>query len=415
MISTHWRAPHEPAERELRLMDVLARQAADLIERTQAERRKDEFLATLAHELRNPLAPLRNVLEILHRSDDPRVIGQAQQMMRRQIDRMVRLVDDLLDLSRVTTGKFNLQKTRIQLADVVRSAVEDVKEMIHAAGHELVLRLPDAPVLLDADAVRLGQVFTNLLSNAAKYTPNGGRIELAAEPGADAVTVIVSDNGVGIPPASLERIFEMFGQLDTSIERGRGGLGVGLSLVKSLVEMHGGWVRASSDGSGKGSKFEIWLPTAAAAPVAHAASAHAPEPSIAVRRILVVDDNRDAADSLATLLQMLGHDVRTAFDGVEALEVAAEFRPDVALLDIGLPKISGYEVARHIRATRNNEVMLIAVTGWGQEADRKLSEEAGFDCHLTKPMTVQALQEALGGAAPGPMVLSTQPARAQTF
>jgi PAS domain S-box-containing protein len=406
MLSTHWRSVHRPSEQDLRRLDLYVRQAADFIERCrtdevlrEADRRKDEFLATLAHELRNPLAPVRNAIQILHfKGPATPELQWARDVIDRQMQQMTRLVDDLIDVSRITRGKLELRKERVELARVLQGAVETSRPLIDGAGHALTVALPSNPVYLDADLTRLAQVFSNLLNNAAKYSDRGGRIWLAAErQGSDAV-VSVRDTGIGIPKEMLPRIFDMFTQVDRSWQRAHGGLGIGLTLVKRLVEMHGGSVAASSDGPGKGSEFVVRLPI----PVAHRAAAArlTPDdratPAPARYRVLVVDDNNDAATSLSMLLNMLGYEMRTAFDGMAGLEAAAAFRPDFVLLDIGMPKLNGCEVARRIRAQPwGKEPVLIAVTGWGQAEDKQRIIEAGFDHHLVKPVDPTALASLL--------------------
>jgi PAS domain S-box-containing protein len=365
----------------------------------EADRRKDEFLATLAHELRNPLAPIRNALEIMRLAeDDGQAVGDARGLMERQLGQMVRLIDDMLDVSRITRGKLQLRRERIELAAVVNNAVETSRPLIEAAGHELSVILPPGPVHLDADPTRLAQVFANLLNNAAKFTNPGGRICLTAERQGGDVVVSVRDNGIGIPADRLPRLFEIFSQVAPALERSRGGLGIGLSLVKGLVEMHGGSVEGRSGGSGRGSEFLVRLPVSAEAPADGPARPGDPEgPAAPARcRILVVDDLRDAADTLALLLQMRGHDVRAARDGLEAVAAAEAFLPEVVLLDIGLPKLNGYQAARRIRQQPWGRGMtLVALTGWGQEEDKRRASEAGFDHHLTKPVDPAALEELL--------------------
>jgi len=365
-----------------------------------ADRRKDEFLATLAHELRNPLAPLRNGLQVMKlASGDAAAVEQARGMMERQLGQMVHLIDDLLDVSRITSGKLQLRKERVDLAGVVRSAVETARPLTEGSAHRLAVALPAEPVFLDADPVRLAQVFSNLLTNAAKYTDRGGRITLTAERHGGEVVVSVRDTGIGIAPEHLPRLFEMFSQVDSALERSQGGLGIGLSLVKGLVTMHGGGIEARSEGLGRGSEFVVRLPAAAGQasqrqqPVSGERAAARPR-----RRILIADDNRDAADSLAMMLRLAGHEVHAAYDGHEAAEAAAWFRPDIALLDIGMPRLNGYETARRIREEPwGKRVLLVATTGWGQEEDRRRASEAGFDHHLTKPVDPAALERLLSG------------------
>ncbi|MEO8213113.1 MAG: ATP-binding protein [Myxococcales bacterium] len=387
------------------ISDVTARKAAE-VELREADRKKDEFLATLAHELRNPLAPMRNGLEIARRSGDAATVTRLLGMMDRQLTHMVRLVDDLLDVSRISRGKLDLQRAPTDLAKVIDSAVETARPLITAHAHELVLHLPAVPITINGDFTRLVQVFANLLNNAAKYTPRGGRIDITVDrQGADAV-IRVRDNGVGIPADIAPTVFDTFTQGKRAIERAGGGLGIGLTLVRRLVEMHGGGVtiesppagRDSSDSRGPGSELIVRLPavfdTVAASPDSGAASA--PERSQRGLRVLVADDNIDALDSLTMLLQDMGHDVRSARDGEEALEGATAFRPHVAVLDIGMPKLDGNDVARRIRGEAwGKDIVLIALTGWGQSADRLRSKDAGFDHHLVKPLQIDLLEEFL--------------------
>jgi PAS domain S-box-containing protein len=355
----------------------------------EADRHKNEFLAMLAHELRNPLAPIRNALHILKMPGaNEELVQQAHGMMERQVEHVVRLVDDLLDVSRIIRGKIELRKQIVDLAAVVHRAVETAQPVLDAQGHELTLALPHRPVFVEADLVRLAQVISNLLNNAAKYTDQAGRIGLSVErDGPEAVQVRVRDSGLGIAPELLPRIFDLFVQGDRSLARSQGGLGIGLTLVKSLVEMHGGSVTAFSAGPGQGSEFIVRLPTM---------SAHKPEqrkgppetgaagPS---RRILVVDDNVDAAESTAMLLRLWGHEVQTVYDGVSVLETVRTFRPEMVLLDIGLPGITGYDVAKQLRQQpQDRRLILAAMTGYGQYDDRRRSQAAGFDFHLTKPL-----------------------------
>jgi PAS domain S-box-containing protein len=380
-----------------RIDDELRQMAADLAE---ADRRKDEFLATLAHELRNPLAPLRNGLEVLKRGVDDGAAGEnVRAMMERQLAQLVQLVDDLLDLSRISHGKIELRRQRVALSDVVQRAVETSRPLIEQRRHALDVTLPPRPLHVEADPTRLAQVFSNLLNNAARYTEPGGRISLAAQRVGGHAVVSVRDTGVGIPQEMLPKLFEMFSQFGSPLDRSQGGLGIGLSLVKRLVELHGGSVGARSDGPGKGSEFVVRLPLV---PSPRAARSEA-EPGQAAsggRRILVVDDNRDAADSLAMMLRLTGHETRTAHDGLAALEAGADFRPDLVLLDIGMPRLNGYEAARRIRREPwGRAAFLVALTGWGQDEDRRRSREAGFDAHLTKPCDLGALRELLDGLA----------------
>ncbi len=364
------------------------------------DRRKDEFLATLAHELRNPLAPIRNSLQILKMPRlDAAIAERSREMMERQVHHLVRLVDDLLDVSRVMRGKIELRKERVELASVVARAVETVQSLIEAQGHQLMVSLPPESLPLEADPVRLSQVVGNLLTNAAKYTEAGGRIRLTAQREGGEVVLRVRDTGIGIAPDMLPKVFDLFVQVDHSATRSQGGMGIGLTLVKNLVEMHHGTVEARSDGLGKGSEFVVRLPLSAQGREEKGdqdnggPSESAPSSG---HRLLVVDDNRDAADSLAMLLRLQGHEVRVAHDGPTALQMATDYRPEMVFLDIGMPGMDGYEVARRLRSQPGLEsVRLAALTGWGQEEDRRRSKEAGFDQHLVKPPEPQALDEVL--------------------
>ncbi|MEA2692084.1 MAG: hypothetical protein QOJ16_1471 [Acidobacteriota bacterium] len=365
----------------------------------EADRRKDEFLALLAHELRNPLAPLRNGLQVMRlAADNPGLVAKTRDMMDRQLFHMVRLIDDLLDVSRISRNKMELRRSRVLLADVVSSAVETARPALEEAGQELTVALPPEPVQLDADLTRLAQVFGNLLNNSAKYTGRGGHIWLTATLDGDQVIVAVRDNGIGIPASALPNIFDIFSQVDRSIERSTGGLGIGLALVKGLVEMHGGTVEAASPGPGKGSTFTVSLPVLKdrAEPSPGTPAEERPDSSGAKRRILVVDDNEDSAASMAMMLQLLGNDVRMAQDGIEAVEVAEQFRPQVVLMDIGMPRLNGYEATRRIREQPWGRGMtVIALTGWGQDGDRAKSREAGCDGHLVKPIDLPDLEKLL--------------------
>jgi PAS domain S-box-containing protein len=363
----------------------------------EADRRKDEFLALLAHELRNPLAPIRTGLELMRLAgDDPAIVDEVRVTMERQSQQMVRLIDDLLDVSRITRGTMELRKSRVELAAVVESAVETVRPMIDEMGHQLELQLPKHPIVVEADPTRLAQVVSNLLNNAAKYMPRGGRIDLVATRDQSTVTISVRDTGIGIPREMIDRIFDMFIQVDGSLERAQGGLGIGLTLVKRLVEMHGGSVEAKSDGVNRGSTFNVCLPIVVellAEPPE--TGGDNPQPS-GKRRILIVDDNENAATVLGMLLKALGNEVQTAFDGATAIELAERCRPDVVLLDIGMPKMNGYEAARRIREQPwGKNMVLAALTGWGQEDDKRRTREAGFDHHFVKPLDPAVLQKFL--------------------
>ena len=318
----------------------------------EQDQRKDEFLALLAHELRNPLAPLRNGLQVMRLAEgDAIAVGQARGVMDRQLSHMVRLIDDLLDISRINRNKMELRRSRVLLADAVSSAVESARPMIEDAAHKFTVSLPPESISLDADLTRLAQIFGNLLTNSAKYTPRGGQIWLAAERQGEDVVVCVRDNGIGIPAESLRSIFDMFSQVDRSIERTTGGLGIGLALVRGLVEMHGGTVMAESAGMGKGSMFTVRLPALESRPepVIVVEPPGGPAVNVPGRRILVVDDHQDSARSMARLLKLRGNEVRMAHDGIEAVEAAEEFHPDVILMDVGMPRLNGYEATRRIR------------------------------------------------------------------
>jgi two-component system CheB/CheR fusion protein len=370
----------------------------DVHEVKEADRRKNEFLAMLAHELRNPLAPIRNSLHVMQlKGGEAESVQAASEMMERQVGQMVRLVDDLLDVSRISQGRLELRKERTELAAVVSQAVEAARSLLAAEQHDLSITLPSQPLYLDADPVRLAQVVGNLLSNACKFTHRGGRIRLEVEREGDQAVVRVQDNGIGIAGEQLGRIFDLFMQVDTSLERSVSGLGIGLTLVKKLVELHGGAVEAKSAGVGRGSEFVLRLPLLLETAAARAAGPAAGESAFATpRRILIVDDNRDAAESLALLLGITGNQTQTAYDGLEAVETAEKFKPDLVLLDIGLPKLNGYEACRRIREQPWSRGMkLVALTGWGQEEDRSRASDAGFDSYMVKPVDYAALKALL--------------------
>jgi PAS domain S-box-containing protein len=363
-----------------------------------ADRKKDQFIALLAHELRNPLAPLRNGLEVLRLAQgDLLLTVQAREMMERQLGHLVRLIDDLLDISRISQNKLNLRRARLRMSDVVQSAVETVRSAIDAAGHDLQIRIPEEPIELDADLTRLSQVVANLLTNSAKYTEQGGKIWLTVEREGDYVILSVRDTGIGIPAESLPRIFDMFSQVDRSIERNTGGLGIGLALVKGLAEMHGGSAAAFSDGVGQGATFVVRLPIAKPqSPRPASGEVASSRRSSAPRRILVVDDNRDAADSMAMMLRLLGDEVFTAHDGLEGFEAADRHRPEIILMDVGMPRLNGFEATRQIRQMPWGRAMtIVALTGWGQETDRQQSRAAGCDGHLVKPVVLPDLERLL--------------------
>ncbi|MDN4053928.1 ATP-binding protein [Massilia sp. YIM B02763] len=383
--------------------DITAQRRVDLELRrlnddlAEQDRRKTEFLATLAHELRNPLAPIRNGLQLLRRAGhDAAAATRVQDIMERQLDHLVHLVDDLLDVARITRGQVELKPAWIELADVLNAAVETSTPLIETNRHRLDVRLPAEPLALYGDATRLTQVVSNLLNNAAKYTPRGGSIVLAAERDGDQALIAVSDNGIGIPADALDDVFTMFTQVSQESQAVPGGLGIGLSLVKSLVELHGGTISAASAGPNLGSVFTVRLPLGAAAPLRPRAADVAAH-SAGGLRVLVVDDNRDAAETLAALLAMMGHEAAVANDGHAALRMLAGLRPQVVFLDIGMPGMSGYEVAQAVRRNPDwDGVRLVALTGWGGSADRARTAAAGFDEHLTKPATLVAIESVLG-------------------
>jgi PAS domain S-box-containing protein len=364
----------------------------------EADRRKDEFLALLAHELRNPLAPLRNGLQVMRlAAGDANVVAKTRDMMDRQLSHMVRLIDDLLDISRISQNKIELRSSRVLLSDIISSAVETVRPAIDMAGLKLTLSLPREPIYLNADMTRLSQVFGNLLNNSAKYTEWGGHIWLTAAREGDHVAVAVRDTGIGIPVSALPKIFDLFSQVDRSIERSKGGLGIGLALVKGLVEMHGGTVQAASSGPGQGSTFTVRLPVLreSAEPLSQTIVEGLPAAG-SKRRILVVDDNHDSAASMAMMLELLGDEVRTANDGLEAVELAEQFSPQVILMDIGMPNLNGYEATQRIREQPwGRDMMIVALTGWGQDVDQARSKEAGCDGHLVKPVSLTDLTKLL--------------------
>lgn len=359
--------------------------------------RIDDMLATLAHELRNPLVPLRAGVTIIQMSDGDRAqIAEQCTIMERQIDQLAGIIDDMLDASRLGQGNLVLDKQRVEVGAALRAAAERFAHLLELSSHELRLGIPDRELFVEADARRLRQVLSNLLSNAIKYTPYGGQIRLAAAREGSQVCISVGDNGRGIPAHRLESIFEMFGQVDRSIETGFNGLGLGLHLVKAIVELHGGRVEAQSEGEGKGSVFKVWLSVAEEREEAETTTAGSENGEGPRRRVLLVDDNRDVARSLARLIRLLGHEIRVAFDGAEALEIAREYRPSIVLMDIGMPGINGYDAARALRAEScGKDAYLVALTGWGDEMNQRMSLEAGFDLHLTKPVRSAVIQDVL--------------------
>ncbi len=372
------------------------------LELQQADLRKSEFIATLAHELRNPLAPIRTGLHVLAKvPGDGAEAFKMRQMMERQVVLLVRMIDDLLDVARITSGKLGLQRAKMDLRSAVEMAIEACQPLLDSASHQLLTRLPATPLWVDADMTRLAQAIGNLLNNAAKYTPDGGRIELDMEEEAGEAVVRVRDNGAGVSADMLPDVFTMFTQDRQTLVRSQGGLGIGLSLVHRLLELHGGSVSAHSEGPGRGSSFTLRLPALAAEAVASEAPIDPPPATPAADaapslRVLVVDDNEDAADALVMLLQASGHLTCTAYDGITALREAAAFHPDVVVCDIGLPGLDGHQVATRLRADPNLAgALLIAATGWGSPEDRRKALAAGFDLHLTKPVDAFALLKTL--------------------
>jgi PAS domain S-box-containing protein len=414
MISTHWRVEHDPSERELNLFDILARQAADLIERKktaealreradeiarsaealrEADRRKDEFLAILAHELRNPLSPISNAAHYLKSKniEDPDV-RRPIEMIERQAGQMARLVDDLLDVSRITRGKLALRLEHLEFAEVAQAALDACHLEVAAHGHHLSVSLPEKPVYLNADRHRLTQLICNLVVNAARYTSPSGMIEFIARSAGSNLELLVRDNGIGIPQAKLDEIFELFAQVNRSSDK-LSGLGIGLTLARQIAELHGGTIEARSDGVGHGSTFTLRLPVQTSP---NGSGKKAPAPPVRARRILVADDNEDAAESMAAVLRLDDHEVRYVLNGEEALREVAAFRPEIAFLDLGMPGMNGYEVATRIRNELwGGEVQLVALTGWGHTRDRRRSQEAGFDEHIVKPASPETLDRVL--------------------
>jgi PAS domain S-box-containing protein len=375
----------------------------------EADQRKDEFLATLAHELRNPLAPIRNSLEVLRLTGKLRADAEEmREILERQVEQLVRLVDDLLDVSRITRGKVELRKVPVELANVVQSAIETSRPTIESARHQLVVDLSGAPIVVEADPVRLAQVVTNLLNNAAKFTPEGGRITISACRDGDEAAISVSDTGVGISAEMLPKVFGMFYQGGSSASTPKGGLGIGLALARSFVELHGGRIEAHSEGPGKGSRFVVRLPVArrAGGNGVSAVRETAQRPRLPVHRVLVVDDAQAAVYMLGKLLGVLGQDVRTTQKAASALEMIRSDPPDLVISDIGMPEMDGYELARRMRQIPGaSGMVLVALTGYGQERDRERAREAGFDYHLVKPVSLEALENLLAAvpARPSPL------------
>jgi PAS domain S-box-containing protein len=404
LLSNRWvevRAYPTPQGLAVYFRDVTDRKLAEEQLR-EADRRKSEFLAILAHELRNPLAPLRNGLLILkRRSDADPTVSQTVSMMDRQMTHLVRLVDDLLDVSRITRGKLELRRRKVLLTEVLGNALESSRAVIESRRHELIIDMRAQNLLVDGDPDRLAQVFSNLLLNAAKYTDTGGRITLSLDHKNGEAVIAVDDNGIGIPPQALEQVFDMFSQVRSHEVRDSEGLGIGLSLVRTLVQMHCGTVRAFSEGPGRGTRVTVRLPLADEGAVVIEDAAPRPAAQNRAQRVLIVDDNTDAAASLALLLNMENCEVRTAADGQEAIEEVQRFEPQIIFMDLAMPRLDGVEAARRIRALPQGErVRIVALTGWGQEADRQRTRDAGMDHHLIKPVSLDALQSVLGALDP---------------
>ncbi|GGY93392.1 ATP-binding protein [Pseudoduganella plicata] len=388
-------------EREL----LAARQRAETAEAGQRalneelareHRRKDEFIATLAHELRNPLAPFANVLEVLRlRPDDAAMCRWGYEVLERQLGQLTHLVDDLLEVSRITQGKLVLRREHVELNEILTSAAESALPAIQKARQQLATSMPPVPLTIDGDRTRLTQIFSNLLNNACKFTPEGGTLGLAVSVTDGTAVVEVSDTGSGIPPEQLERIFDMFSQLESPLARSTGGLGIGLALVKGLTALHGGTVTARSAGLGQGSVFQVTLPLAQGVTVATPAVTR--QESVRKSRVVIIDDNVDAAETLVMALDMLGHTAQCAHTGLDGLRLLEQTAPDCALIDIGLPDIDGYELVRRVRAAPwGREIVLLAVTGWGQDSDKQAAAQAGFNAHFTKPIDFTKLDAAIG-------------------
>ena len=379
--------------------DVTQRKRTERLLR-EADQQKDEFLATLAHELRNPLAPICAAAELLKNAKSlAPELRAATAILERQSRHMTHLVDDLLDISRITSGRIRLQQETVELGELVKAVIETHRQSAETARHQVSLSFAGAPIHVNGDRVRLTQIVSNILHNAIKYTPPGGRIEIALRTQGQDAVVSIRDNGMGIPAEKLDHIFEPFAQLATSYEHGDGGLGIGLTLTRKLVELHGGRIEARSAGRGMGTEFVIHLAAIAAAPATLASTPRKYSDASATCRVLIADDNHDAAVSLSLLLQAMGHETRVVHDGLEALEQAESFEPDVVLLDLGMPRLDGYETARRMRARPwAADTQIVAVTGWGQEADRQRAKEAGFHRHLVKPVDLEALRQIMADA-----------------
>jgi PAS domain S-box-containing protein len=382
-------------------VDLTDRKLAE-IALLEADRRKDEFLATLSHELRNPLAPIRSALEVMRLArGQPEVVEKARSTMERQLLHLVRITDDLLDVARITQNKLEMRPEWIDLRVVLQSAIEAARPAIDGQGHALEVHVPATPLWTYADPTRLAQVLSNLLNNAVKYTGRGGTIRVRGAAGDGQVSLTVEDTGVGIPAEMLPLVFDMFTQFPGHRARSRGGLGIGLTLAKRLVERHGGTIEARSEGTDRGSAFTITLPAAAPADGLAPSAGDRPRRQTRACRILVADDNPDAAEMLRLMLSLHGHEVVVARDGVDAVERASAMQPQIAFLDIGMPRMDGYEAARHIRATLGSNIRLVALTGWGQDEDKRRSREAGFDRHLTKPPDPEVLEQLIAECGQG--------------
>jgi PAS domain S-box-containing protein len=375
-------------------VDLTDRKLAEMGLR-DADRRKDEFLATLSHELRNPLAPIRSAIEVIRLArGDQELVERARATMERQLLHLVRITDDLLDVARITQDKVQLRRERLDLRAVLQSAIEATRPMIDAQSHTLTVQLPEGPIWAELDFTRIAQALSNLLSNAAKYTEPGGQITVAASSDASAATITVTDTGIGIPPMLLSRIFDMFTQLQAHRDRTYGGLGIGLTLARRLVQLHGGTITASSEGPGRGSQFTIRLPVETLAKGTETQpGGDEAAPRKAGCRVLIAEDSPDAAEMMSLMLRIKGHDVRVAVDGEQAVTIGRQFEPQIAFVDIGMPRMDGFEVARQLRDLLGRRVLLVALTGWGQDEDRRRSREAGFDHHLTKPPEPEVLDQ----------------------